>query len=146
LQARKHNLNKEHVHYRKRIKKLLIYSNESILHREIWQNRFSYFPQFLCKPTDNNRWLNFISTFRQIEDNGYPFFRQIFPATRVAVLWRVLWLSDRYAVKIYRGKLKCHRIIARSEAIEIPDSKPRTIEPCDRTRLRLLRVVLCSQI
>ena len=52
--------------------------------------------------------------------------------SRVAALWRVLRLSDRYAVKIYRGKLKCHGIIARSEAIEIPDSKPQTIEPRDR--------------
>jgi len=63
--------------------------------------------------------------------------------SRVAALWRVLRLSDRYAVKIYRGKLKCHGIIARSEAIEIPDSKPQTIEPRDRARLRLLRAFLC---
>lgn len=38
------------------------------------------------------------------------------------------------AVKIYRGKLKCHGIIARSETIKIPDSKLQTIEPRDRTR------------
>lgn len=66
--------------------------------------------------------------------------------SRVAALWRVLRLGDRYAVKIYRGKLKCHGIIARSEAIEIPDSKPQTIEPRDNARPRLLRAVLCPQI
>jgi len=53
---------------------------------------------------------------------------------RFVALSRVVWLGDRYAVKIYRGKLKCHGIIARSEAIKIPDSKPETIEPCDITR------------
>lgn len=53
---------------------------------------------------------------------------------RFTALWRVVQLGDRYAVKIYRGKLKCHGIIARSEAIKVPDSKLQTIEPYDITR------------
>lgn len=71
-------LNKEHVGKKK---KIIVYLNELITRREILQNRFSHFQQFLCKPADDNRWLNFVSTFRQAEDNGYPFFRQIFPVT-----------------------------------------------------------------
>lgn len=62
----------------------------------------------------------------RFSDKFYPL------PSRVVALWRVLRLSDRCAVKIYRGKLKCHGIIARSEAIEIPDSEPQTIEPRDR--------------
>lgn len=45
------------------------------------------------------------------------------------------------AVKIYRGKLKCHGIIARSEAIKIPDSSSKRSSHA----IKLAPIIACPQ-
>lgn len=127
------------------MKGALIYSNESILPvAKYCKIVFHIFRNFYA----NRRTIidGSISSLPSVRPKtmAIRFSDKFFPLpSRVAALWRVLRHGDRYAVKIYRGKLKYHGIIARSEAIEIPDSRPQTIEPRDRARHRLLRAVLC---
>jgi len=50
-------------------------------------------------------------------------FSRCLPATSPRSGVRSTGTAYRCALEIYRGKLKCHEIIARSEAIKIPDSE-----------------------
>lgn len=75
----------------------------------------------LYLPSDRRQWLSIFPT----NFSRYPL---MLPRFGMSSSGSVI------AVKIYRGKLKCHGIIARSEAIKIPDSKLQTIKPRDRDR------------